>query len=308
MTRGPRHEPLTTRSRSIFVDAAIALILFGCIPVVVKYISANAWTIGIFRLVVASAGVFLFARLRGPFPRLGRGDLLALFAIGVVFFLHWTTYFLSIKISSASIGAIGLSTYGIDLLILGAIFGHSRLRAIDLVAVLLAVAGAVAIVPEFTLRDDTTVGMLLACISAVFYAALPILHQRFAHISSTMRAMGQFSFALVLFLLFLPKSDWHLRPVDWAGLTFLAVGSTLIGHSLWVRVTTKLSPATTSVIYYGNVPVAIALSVAVLREPLRPRLVAGALLIIGGGILGLTSQWRRGAIDAGKLAGPSGRN
>lgn len=279
-----------------FIDAAIALVLFGCIPVVVKYVSANPWTIGIFRLVVATAGVFVFVRMRGRLPRLGRGDMLRLAAIGVVFFLHWITYFVSIKISSASVGSIGLSTYGIDLLILGAIFGHGRLHAIDVVAVMLAVAGAIAIVPHFTLSDDTTAGMLLACVSAVFYASLPILHQRFAHIPSSIRALGQFGFALVLFLFFLPKSDWNLRPIDWAGLAFLALGSTLVGHSLWVRVTTRLSPAATSVIYYGNVPIAIALSVAILHEPLSPRLLAGAGLIIGGGILGLTSQWRRGAI------------
>lgn len=279
-----------------FTEAAIALVLFGCIPVVVKYVSANPWTIGIFRLAVATAGVFAFVRMRGRLPRLERGDLIRLAAIGVVFFLHWITYFLSIKISSASVGSIGLSTYGIDLLILGAIFGHGRLHAVDVVAVLLAVTGAVAIVPEFTLRDNTTAGMLLACVSAVFYASLPILHQRFAHIPSSIRALGQFGFALVLFLFFLPKSDWHLRPVDWAGLAFLALGSTLIGHSLWVRVTTRLSPSATSVVYYGNVPIAIALSVAILHEPLSPRLIVGAALIIGGGILGLTSQWRRGAI------------
>lgn len=291
----PEAQHVHTRT---FTEAAIALVLFGCIPVVVKYVSANPWTIGIFRLVVATAGVLVILGIRGRLPRVSRGDLLRLAAIGVVFFLHWITYFLSIKISSASVGSIGLSTYGIDLLILGAIFGHGRLHAVDVIAVLLAVTGAIAIVPEFTLRDDTTAGMLLACISAVFYASLPILHQRFVHIPSSMRALGQFAFALLLFLFFLPKSDWHLRPIDWAGLAFLAFGSTLVGHSLWVRVTTRLSPAATSVIYYGNVPIAIALSVAILHEPVTPRLVSGAVLIIGGGVLGLTSQWRRGAIQS----------
>lgn len=282
----------SSRSAATFTEAAIALVLFGCIPVVVKFVSANPYTIGVFRLAVATAGLYLLVGKRSRLSELSASDIRRLAVIGAIFFAHWLTYFLAIKLSSASVGAIGLSTYGVDLLLLGAITGRSRLNAIDIVAVLMAMAGAVATVPELTLKNDAAIGMLLACVSAFFYALLPILHQRYAHMPSETRALGQFGFALALFLLFLPKTEWDLRPVDWAGLAFLAVGSTLIGHSFWVRVTTVLSPSLTSIIYYGNVPIALLLSVLVLREPLTPRLLLGAALIVGGGILGLASHGR----------------
>jgi drug/metabolite transporter (DMT)-like permease len=112
------------------------------------------------------------------------------------------------------------------------------------------------------------------------------------------RALGQFGFALMCFLLFLPKARWELRPADWAGLAFLGIGSTLIGHSLWVRVTTRLRPETTSIVYYGNLPIALGLSLAVLGEPLTPRIAAGAVLIAGGSLLGLGAQWRRARREA----------
>lgn len=280
------------------VEAFIAVVLFGCIPVVVKLVSANAWTIGVVRLSVATAGLFILIRFRGRIPRLPRADLARLALIGFLFFAHWLTYFLAIKASTASIGAIGLSTYGIYLLVLGAAFGHGRLHAVDVIAVLLAIAGAVAIVPGLDLHDEVTVGMLLASLSALFYATLPILHQRWSHMPSPIRALGQFSFALFFFLLFLPKTEWSLSRIDWAGLAFLALGSTLIGHSLWVGVTTRLSPYATSILYYGNLPVAILLSVAILGETLRVRTAVGAILIMGGSLLGLGSQWRRNALEA----------
>ena len=110
--------------------------------------------------------------------------------------------------------------------------------------------------------------------------------------SSSVRALGQFGVALVLFLLFLPKAQWSLRPIDWAGLVFLGLGSTLVGHGLWVRVTTRLRPATTSILYYASVPIALALSVLVLSEPLTPRIAVGAALIVGGSLLGLMAQAR----------------
>lgn len=283
--------------RSTLLAAAVALVLFGAIPVVVRYVTADPFTIGTFRLAVATVGVAVILAVRGQLRPAPPRDLLRMAVIGGLFFAHWLSFFFAIKISSASIGAIGLSTYGIQLLLLGALFRHHRLHGVDLVAVALAVAGAVIVVPEATLANDVTAGMLLAVASAFFYATLPLLHQRWAHIPSSTRALGQFAVALVLFLLFLKKTEWELPMRDWAGLLFLAVGSTLVGHTLWVAVTTRLSSAATSVLYYGNIPVALLLSLTLLGEPLRAEIIIGGALIIGGGVIGLGSQWRRNALE-----------
>lgn len=288
-------EPLSP-SREVtsrtFVETAVVLVLFGCIPVVVRWVEANPYTIGIVRLVIATAGLALVMRDRSALRALPRIDLARLVVIGVLFFAHWIAYFFAIKISSASIGTIGLSTYGIHLLILGAIFGGSRFGAADATAVLMAIAGVALTVPELSLENDATLGMLLGTASALFYSTLPILHQRWSHMSSSIRALGQFAVALACFMLFLPKAEWTLRPVDWAGLAFLGVASTLVGHGLWVRVTTRLRPATTSIVYYGNVPIALALAVVVLGEPMTSRMAAGASLIVGGSVFGLFFRWR----------------
>jgi len=276
-----------------YVEAAIALVLFACIPVVIRYISANPFTIGIVRLVIATTGIGLVMRDRAALRVLPPADLARLGFIGFCFAAHWLAYFFAIKASSAAIGTIGLSTYGIHLLILGAIFGNSRFGVVDALAVALALAGTTLTVPELSLKNDSTLGMLLGILSGFFYATLPILHQRWAHMSSPVRAFGQFAVALALFLFFLPMARWDLRAIDWAGLAFLGLGSTLVGHGLWVGVTTRLKPSTTSIIYYGNVPIAIALSVLVLGEPLTPRIAGGAALIVGGSIIGLVAQtWR----------------
>ena len=272
------------------IDAAIALVLFGCIPVVVRSVSANAFTIGIFRLAVATLGLGAVLAFRRELRRVPPRDLVRLAVIGFLFFAHWLTLFLGVKASSASIGAIGLSTYGAHLLILGALFGGAHIRATDIVAVLIAAAGAVLVVPSFTLANDVALGMLLSSVSALLYASLPLLHQRWSHIDNNTRALGQFAFALAFFLLFAGKADWMLTRRDWLGLLFLAIGVTLIGHSLWVRVTTRLAPSVTSIIYYANIPIAIALGVLLLGERLTLRSGIGAALIIGAGVLGLASR------------------
>ncbi len=282
----------------IAVEAFLAILLFGCIPVVVRWVHANPYTIGIVRLAIASAGVALIMAVRGELRRVSARDAGRLAVIGLLFFGHLLTFFAAIKASSASVAAIGLSTYGVDLLILGALFGGQRTRGTDIVAVLAAATGAVLVVPSLDLHDRVVIGMLLSCASALMYASLPLLHQRWSHIPTSSRALGQFFFAFLAFSTLLGKAKWDLGARDWAALLFLGIGATLIGHSLWIHVTTHLSPAMTSVVYYGNIPIAIALSVLLLGEPLTARTLIGAILIIGGSVFGLLS--RRNAVSASR--------
>lgn len=282
------------------------MLLFGCIPVVVRMISANPYTIGIFRLAVATTVLATVLAMRSGAqrilpvvrrsadgkPRFPAADLARLAAIGFLFFAHWITLFFAIKASSASIAAIGQSTYGVHLLLLAAIFVDHRPRWTDVAAVVLALAGAILVIPHFTLTNDVAVGMLLATVSAAFYAALPLLHQRWSHIPTPTRTLGQFGFALLFFSFFVTKTEWTLSARDWGGLLFLAIGVTLIAHSLWVRVTTQIAPSLTSIIYYGQIPVAIALGVVVLGEPLTVRTACGATMIVAGSVIGLASRAR----------------
>ena len=289
---GPDDRPrvYTPRVLRTAIEAFTAILLFACIPVVIKLVSANPYTIGIFRLALATMGLAAFMAIRGELRRVARADLIRLAAIGFLFFGHWLTLFFAVKVSSASIGAIGLSTYGVDLLLLGVFFAGERPRAVVIVAVLLAATGAVLVVPTFDLRNSTALGMLLACASALMYASLPLLHQRWSRIPNGIRTLGQFGFALLFFSLFITKTNWDLTTRDWAGLLFLAIGVTLIAHSLWVRVTTRLTPSSTSILYYANIPIAIGLSVLILREPITARTMTGAALIIASGLIGLATR------------------
>jgi drug/metabolite transporter (DMT)-like permease len=101
------------------------------------------------------------------------------------------------------------------------------------------------------------------------------------------RAAGQFIFGLMVFLLFIPFSEWSLTTQDWLGLAFLGILCTLVSHTLWVRVTTILPTTTTSALYYLYVPVSLFLSVVVLGEKVNASMMGGAALIIAANVLGI---------------------
>jgi len=284
-----------------FLEAGVSVLLFGCVPVVIKYLSANAFTIGIFRLGVASICMLAMLRAKKELFRLKRKELLILTSIGLLFGAHWMTHFISIKVSSASIASIGLSTYGIHLILLTRFVEKNRVTLSDGIAVFLAAAGSILIIPQFSLSNHTTLGVCLGIISGLFCAILPVLHQRYAHIPSSMRAFAQFLFGFVFFLFFFPLSEWSLPPRDWFWLVFLAVIGTFVAHTLWVRVTTTLSTKATSVIFYLFVPIAMLLSFLLLDEPMSGEKVVGAAAVIAGNLFGLSRQWRNDDVLARRI-------
>ena len=276
----------------IGIEAAITLILMAGVPVCIKFTSANPLTIGLFRLGVATALIGIFLRPRKTDRPLSKSMIIPLIVIGILFSTHWITYFLSIKKATASIGILGISTYGIHLIFLGWVIRKNKPRIFDFIALELAIVGTYFIVPEFSLSNNATIGILLAIFSGFCFALLPVLHQHYRFIPERIRIFGQFFFALMVFLFFIPFTDWNLQTVDWWALLYLAIPGTFIAHSLWVRVTTRISTTITSLIFYLIIPMTMVISHFWLEEPMPIEKIAGALLIVSGNVISMVGKVR----------------
>jgi len=283
------------------LEAAIAVLLLGCIPIIIKSISANAITIGLFRLTTGILFLAIWLKGKKYFLDLKRKDWAVLMLIGIIFGIHWLTYFFSIKISSVSMAVIGLSSYGVHLILLSSMFRVTKVQPSDILAVILAIIGNLLVVPDYSLKNDATLGLVLGIVSGFLYACLPLIHQRHSHIPSTIRTFGQFLFAFALFIIFLPNANIPSTGLDWIGLLFLGIFGTVFTHTLWVRVTTVLSTNTTSVVYYGYLPVAIKLDYFVLGGEITLRMLCGAILIVVASICGVLHQLKNNTVMAQNL-------
>lgn len=269
------------------LEAAVTILMMGAVPIIIRHIAANPWTIGLVRLGVATAGMALLIHMTRRWVTPSRREVKALAVIGVLFGAHWALYFISIKVSSAAIAVIGQATFGVHLVILGWAIGHHRVERADVVAIVCAVVGTLMVAPRWSLQNQDTVGLLLGIVSSFFYAFLPILHQQLSHVSSAMRVLGQFVFGLLVFLPSLPAADWRLSGGDWFWLMVLAIVCTLVQHTLWTRLTTRLPTLTTSVLFYMAVPVTLVFGVVLLGERVSGWMLAGAALIVSGNVLSL---------------------
>jgi drug/metabolite transporter (DMT)-like permease len=274
----------------LIVIACCAVLLMSVVPVLIKWVAATPATIGVVRLAIASLGIALLLGFKlyvgkTRFKPLSRNEYCWLALLGLVFALHWYSYFVSIKLSSASLAAIGVATYGVHLLLLSCWFKKEKISHIDVMALGLSACGIYLASPDANFEQAQLIGFMFAVISGFLYACLPLINQRLGHLTTNTRALGQFGFALIIFLVLMPAADYNLTLRDWWGLIGLGVFSTLIGHTLWLKASTELPNNITAVIYYGYVPLAMILSVIFLDEVLTWQKILGASLIIMANIL-----------------------
>jgi drug/metabolite transporter (DMT)-like permease len=187
-----------------------------------------------------------------------------------------------------------MSTYGVQLILYGSLFLGYHLRFSNYLALLFVLIGVYLVMPAFSFENNFSKGLMLGLGSAAFYSILPILHQRTNRFFNyQIRIFSQFFFAMLIFLIFLPKTNWALTSVDWYTLLFLAIFGTLIAHSLWARFTSHTPTYISGVIYYAITPSALFLSKIVFNESLSIKQILGAILIITAAIYNVWSSHDR---------------
>lgn len=273
-------------NKRYYIEGLLAVFIFGITPLFIKEVSANAISIGLVRLMIGGSFLYLLAtnkRLR----QLNRKEWKALAWIGTLFGAHWITYFISVKLSTPSMAILSVSSFGIHMIYLNWMIKGQKPSLINLIAVFLALFGIYLIVPEFTLANDLTTGILVGLASAFFFALLPFQQQKHQSINSMVRAFGQYVFALPIFLIFITESNWDLSQQDWWYLAILGVVCTVGAHTLWLRATTHLDAATTSLIFYLGTPIAMTTSYFFLNEEMNTTKLIGAALIVSANVAGV---------------------
>ena len=266
-----------------YTEGLIAVFLFGITPVFIKEVSANAFTIGIVRLIIGSVFLFSVVRVK-KLRKLSKKDWMGLLYIGLLFGAHWMTYFISVKLSTPSMAILSVSSFGLHMIYLNWFINGQKPLLKDLLAVVVALVGIFLIVPEFSLGNDLTAGILIGLVSAFFFAILPFVQRKHQHIDSLTRAFGQYAFALIIFMAMISESNWDLTQQDWIFLGILGVVCTVGAHTLWLRATTMLPPAKISLIFYLGTPVAMITSYLFLGEEMSPSKIIGAGLIISANV------------------------
>lgn len=277
----------------LILTGVIAILTMSAVPVLVKSTHANEITVGIARLGIAVIAFTPLVLMRRQLLQLDRRQWQQLLVIGLVFGLHWLTYFMSIKLATASIAALTILTYSVQYLVLAYLFNKEQVQPVEWLAIAVCFLGCLVVAPEFSLNNDIALGIAVGLVAALLYAALPLLHQRARSIGTPERTWGQFSFALLVFLPLWGSANLDLDMGDIYQLLALGLLCTVFSHGLWVKASTELPAIYASMIYYLYLPGAIIGSVIFLGEPMTADKLLGCTLVLGSSAALSIYRYRR---------------
>ncbi len=235
-----------------------------------------------------------FALAVGLFAVLGRGRpglpfrvRLRLWGLGLVFVGNSLAYFLALERVPASLLTLLLYTYPVIVTLLAGAFGIDRLTPRSLAAAALSMGGAALTVGSFATAP--LLGIALSLGAALVYSIYIVLSSRFAaDVPSEAAAAHVSQTALTAYL---GAALWRgelLPPVSlgvWLAVVGIGVISTVVALRAFMAGLARIGPSRAAVLSSLEVVFILALASSFLGEPLTPRLLLGAGLILGAVLL-----------------------
>ncbi|WP_341864927.1 DMT family transporter [Leptospira brenneri] len=225
----------------------MTILIMGNVTLFAKLLPFPAVTIisGRALFSVILLGVFFLLRGKSVSYRSFK-DFLSVFGIGIIFALHWVTYFHSIQVSTVAVGMLSLFTYPVFSAILEPLFGGKRPDPFAFFLACFSFFGLFLIVPDFSFDNQMFQGVVWGVVSAVLYAIRNLLTKEMhVHYPSAQILFTQLIATSIVLLPFasglfemISEPKYLLFQVVLAGIF------TSLAHTIWIRSLSNLSVTT----------------------------------------------------------------
>ncbi|MCM4155580.1 DMT family transporter [Gramella sp. AN32] len=200
---------------------------------------------------------------------------------GVLMGIHWVTYFFSLQYSTVAIAILSIFTYPVITAFLEPVFLKSNFNKIHLLLGVLVITGVYFLSPEIDFKNKYFIAVIFGIISAIFYSLRNILMKKQLGKYSSSSLM--FYQILVICICLSPMiffSNFSEVAMQWKPLLILAVLTTCIGHTMFVRSFKNFSITTASIMSSVQPIYGIILAVIFLNEIPSPKVMIGGALIL----------------------------
>lgn len=261
----------------------VAVMLFGLSGVIGQFVEVSSVFVALGRVVCSSVLLLCMILIKKEKLRLDEiKDYLLIMVIGVVLAIHWTTFFQSIQVSSVAIGTITFSTYPLFLTFLEPIVYHEKMRKESVMGAVLLLVGVFITIPEFSLENRMTMGIIWGMICSVTYAILTLANRYFAvkYDGKLICFYEQGTAALVLLpVVFFVRI--RMRIQDTVGILFIGCICTAFAYTLFVSAQKKVKAQTAGLISGLETVYGIVYAFLFLREIPTIREIIGGMVILG---------------------------
>lgn len=266
----------------------IAVMMFSIAGVIGQFVEVPSVMVAMGRVICSSVLLFVFALFKKDSLRLdSKKDYVAIMMTGAVLAIHWTTFFQSIQVSSVAIGTITFSTFPLFLTFIEPIVFHERIRAKSVVSAVILLIGVAITIPEFSLENQVTIGIIWGMISSLTYAIITLANRYFSkkYEGRIVSFYEQGTAAVVLLpAIFLVPTQWRVQDV--AGVVIIGCVCTAFAYSLYVSAQKKVKAQTAGIIsgmetVYGIIYALIFLGeMPTIRELLGGVIIMAVALVI----------------------------
>ncbi len=262
----------------------IGALMFGLTGVLGKLAAASPAVIVFGRAAFAVLALAFFARLanNAPWRRLAAGDCWRLLLSGLLLAGHWVSFFVAVKVAGVAIATLGFASFPAFTVILEGLIFRERIRANEVLLVVLVSIGLVLVTPDFDLASQATTGLLWSVASGLLFALLSLNNRASSgRIPAVQAALCQ---NLVVGLCLLPVAAPELaqvRAMDWLWISLLGIFCTGLAHSLFVASLAVIKARTAAMVFTLEPVYGITVAWLLFGEtPTLRMLLGGALIIV----------------------------
>ena len=254
----------------------VAVMLFGFSGVLAQYVQVPAVLVAMGRVICSSLLLLAISLVKKDKLTLeSKKDYALIIGTGVIMAIHWSSFFQAIQVSSVAIGTITFSTFPLFLTFMEPVVFKEKLRARRVISAVILLAGVYITVPEFSVENQVTVGILWGMLCSFTYAIMTLGNRYFSkkYTGRIICLYEQGTAAIVLLpALWLVKVEW--RPVDIAGVAAIA-------YSLYVSAQKGVRAQTAGIISGMETVYGIIFAFVFLREVPTVRELIGGAVILG---------------------------
>jgi drug/metabolite transporter (DMT)-like permease len=261
----------------------IAVLLFGLAGLFAKWIHLPAIGITFGRVLFSSLALGIYILVRKQSFRIANGkDLFFLLCAGVILALHWWAFLESIQLSTVAIGTITFSSFPLFVTFLEPLLFRQKLKRRNVILAIVILVGVLITIPEFSLENHVSLGILTGMVSALAYALLTIMNKRIVgKYNSVLMAFYEQATAAVVLLPFVISAKLQPSFTDIALLLLLGVVTTALAHTLFIASLKELPAQLAGIRSSMETVYGILFAMLFLGEIPSFRETAGAVIIIG---------------------------
>lgn len=264
------------------ISLHIAVMLFGLAGVIGKFVSVPAILVTFGRVFFSSIFLLIIILIKKDNWKLKKRDYSYVIVAGIILAIHWFTFLQAIQIATVAIGTITFATFPIFVTFLEPLIYHEKLEIKNVTMAIIMFAGVLITVPEFSLANQMTLGIVVGMISAFSYAILCLFNRYLSlNYSGTIICLYEQGVATIILFPTIFFVTTTINSLDLGAIIFLGIVCTAIAHSIYVNSLKKIKVQTASIISSMESVYSIIFAFLLLNEMTAFKELLGGLIIIG---------------------------